>query len=110
MAGNVNISVGMFYLTFSLLTVSSVPRCNAAMLPLTVGWVERSIFKLMMHIKNTLMLLDAAVNVYLQRKLLNNEISLGTMEQCAKDVLAYVEQERRARDQAMREQYAALSS
>ncbi len=48
----------------------------------------------MMHVKNTLMLLDSAVNVYLQRKLLNNELALNTTEECAKRILAWVEQER----------------
>lgn len=50
----------------------------------------------MMHIKNTLMLLDSAVNVYLQRKLLNNELALNTTEECAKSILAWVEQERQS--------------
>jgi len=51
----------------------------------------------MMHIKNTLTVLEAAVHGYLQDKVCNGELSLKSIENCAKSVLEYVEQERAAR-------------
>ncbi len=48
-----------------------------------------------MHIKNTMMLLEASLNLYLERKLLNDEIALSGIEKCAKGLLQYVEQQRK---------------
>ena len=48
-----------------------------------------------MHVKNTMMLLESSLNLYLERRLLRDEMALSGIEKCAKGLLQYVEQQRK---------------
>ena len=43
-----------------------------------------------MHVKNTMMLLEASLNIYLERKVLRDEMALSGIEKCAKGLLQYI--------------------